>query len=150
MKTRTILGAIAPLAALALVGALYIAASAEPGRADAGVDGYTLSATATSTDGGGAIAVTVDVAPEYKWNKDYPAKFEVLGDLPSGVAVPKRLLKAGDVGIQSDDRRAVANLAWTGEAPGGAAVTVQARFSICNDRVCLMKAAKLSVPLDRR
>lgn len=135
------------LSAASLIVVGLVALSPRAGLADAAVDGFTLRATGESAQRGGVVKVAIDVGPEYKWNKDYPAKIEVLGDLPAGVAFDKRLLKASEGGITATEKQASAAIPWTGEASAGAKVTLQARFSICNDRVCLMKAAKVEVPL---
>jgi hypothetical protein len=131
----------------ALVALGLVALAPRAGHADAAADGFTLRATAAGSADGGIVNVAIDVGPEYKWNKDYPAKVEVLGDLPAGVAIAKRLLKASEGGIAATEKQATAAIPWTGTAATGASVTVQARFSICNDRVCLMKNAKVEVPL---
>jgi|GEM_PF-5306212 len=108
-------------------------------------DGFVAKGAVTVGEAGPALTLTIDVAKEFHWNQEYPAKFEVIGDLPAGVAVPQPIVKAKDGGIKATAQKATTMIPFTRTAQAKGPVTVQARFSICNDRVCLMKSARVEV-----
>lgn len=136
------------VAALSFLGlTACMAASAPP--AAAGEQEYVLSATAPELKVGVASAITikVDVKPGFHWNTEYPAKFELVG-APKGLEIPKPVLAqlSGDFAAKGPNEVAI-NVPATARSATSGEITVHANFSVCNERVCLMKTAKATVPI---
>ncbi len=127
------------LLALLFSGLVAPAATAAPSK-----DGFRLETAVDAATNKVRVAIAVD--PEYHWNTEYPAKIEVKGDLPAGLVVPKRLFKAKDGDIVATGQRATVEIPFQ-RGRGSGEVALEAKFSICNDRVCLMKTATARVRL---
>lgn len=90
------------------------------------------------------LKVKVDKAAGYKWNKEYPAKVE-FPEPPQKVGVAKKVYKqtAGD--FQTTDEQALVKIGLEGKAAGTEKVAAKVRFSICNDKVCLIKKDTVAI-----
>lgn len=118
----------------------------------AGPSEATVTATAAplkvGTDGG--VDVVVDVVEGYHWNSEFPAKVEVgaaTGRAASSLKVTKRTFAQLDGDFQSTERQAKVRIPLQLAAAGDAALPLEVKFSICNDRMCLRKTEKVTVAL---
>jgi hypothetical protein len=109
-------------------------------------EGYKATAAwvAPTPAAPGRVEVVVAIDPAYHWNVEYPAKVEVLGEVPAGLDVPQRIVKAAGGGFAVTPQRVTATVPVAVKGARGGEVALVAKFSICSARVCLMKTAKLS------
>lgn len=92
-----------------------------------------------------AITIKIDVKGGYHWNDEYPARFELKGT-PEAVTVTKAALSQAAGDFKSETPTAVnVKVPALAKAAANGTVTVEAKFSICNERVCLMKKASAVV-----
>lgn len=136
------------LAAAGIVAALTIAVTGASATTDT-ADDYAIEVEAVTVKVGadGAALVRVNALPPYHWNKEYPARVTIEdGDHPS-VTVDKREFKqlSGDFEIADDESWASVRIPVTGKAPGIDTLALDVRFSVCNDKVCLIKRASARV-----
>src|SRR5262245_37631610 len=101
-------------------------------------DGYTI----VVTDGSGKVGeethvvVTIKAKAGFKVNEKYPTKLK-LHDAPSGVELPKQVLKKDDGSFEGKS-------AFTFKVPvkatraGSFDVKGKLKFSVCNDQSCLI------------
>lgn len=120
------------------LASLFIAAPAL--AADADEFELALSAPELKVGADGQLGVKIVVKGGYHWNEEYPAK--LVFTTPTGVTLPKAELAQ----LKGDFKAATPQLVdvkvpATAAAAAAGEVTVEARFSICNDKVCLMKKA---------
>ncbi|MCC6620444.1 MAG: hypothetical protein IT385_04275 [Deltaproteobacteria bacterium] len=139
-----------PLTLLAAAFALLVAAASSSARAEDKDYALTVSAQPLTVGAPGAIVVKLDVKGGYKWNADYPAKIEITG-APAPLTLPKATLSqlAGDFKAETPTALVV-QIPATAKAALDAPVTVSTKFSVCNDRVCLMKKASAVVQITAR
>jgi len=111
---------------------------------------FVVSADPMKVGVRGAIVVKLDVLGGYHWNSDYPAKIEIVG-APDPLGLTKATLSqlAGDFKAQTPTAVLVSVPAEPKSAID-APITVQTSFSVCNDRVCLMKKATAIVTVTAR
>jgi len=137
---RSVIIALATL----LVGTASGVASAEDTNQE-----FLLSASAAPLKLGiaGAIAIKIDVKPGFHWNDDYPAKLELTG-APDGVTLPKATLAqlAGDFKSETPTLVNVAVPAIAATRASGT-ITIDAHFSVCNERECRIKKATTTVQI---
>lgn len=136
------------LAAAGLVAALTIAVTGASATTER-PDDYTIDVEPATVAVGaeGAAVVRVTALPPYHWNKEYPARVTVEdGEHPS-VTIGKREFKqlSGDFEVADDESAATVRIPVTGKAPGSETLTLDVRFSVCNDKVCLIKRAAAQV-----
>lgn len=137
-----------PFVAAVTVGFALAFAAQAPSAFAGKPEGFELKTTVTTNgSGGGVVKVAIAVDAEYHWNTEYPAKVEVKGDLPAGATVPQRIFKAKDGAINATPQLATAEIPYVGTS---GEILVEAKFSICNDRVCLMKTSTAKVNLNAR
>jgi hypothetical protein len=136
----------------ALVAETACAAPAPEIPAAAAPSEATVKATAAPLKVGtdGAVDVVVDVIEGYHWNSEFPAKVEVgaaTGRAASSLKVTKRTFAQLDGDFQSTERQAKVRIPLQLAAAGDAALPLEVKFSICNDRMCLRKTEKVTVAL---
>ncbi|MFO0748600.1 MAG: hypothetical protein U1F43_23490 [Myxococcota bacterium] len=141
---------VASLSVLGLVACM--AASTPPAAAEQPSE-YTLTVTAPAplkVAEKGSFLIAVDVKPGYHWNDEYPATFTVNG-APAELGLTKALLAqlSGDFKSQSPTTVRVPVEAKP-TAATDAKLTVDAHFSVCNERVCLLKNATATVQVVAR
>lgn len=104
---------------------------------------YTLAVSAPEMKVGedSAIHIKVDVAPGYHWNDEYPAHFALIG-APADLELAKTSVSqlAGDFKSETPNLVNVAMKA-TPKAATVVPLTLEAKFSVCNQRICLIKSA---------
>jgi|GEM_PF-1877018 len=148
LKSRT----IALLSVLALsapsLGALACsgANATEPTASDAPTE-YTIEATAAPVKVGseGFAVVTIKIRGEYHWNKEYPAKATVANSGFSAIDVKKTEFKQTSGDFEAEETVATVKIPVTGKATGKETLKVDTRFSVCSDKVCLIKKASADV-----
>jgi len=157
LKTRNIALPFALALALGLPALVAAAApSASPGATDATVRAedapaeYTITASAAPLKvGGESIAVvTITTRGGFHWNKEYPAKATVANPNFTTVDVKKTEFKqsTGDFASVAPTIATV-TIPLTGKAPGRETLKVETRFSVCSDKMCLIKTASADVTL---
>jgi len=139
------------LAALALAGPAAASSSAPeagPSAEDAATE-YTIAVSAAPIKVGaeGVATVQIKTAGGYHWNKEYPAKASIAGAALSTVTAKKLEFKqlAGD--FEAEETVAMVKIPLTGKAAGQETMSVETRFSVCSDKVCLIKKATVEIPL---
>ncbi|PIE17949.1 MAG: hypothetical protein CSA66_05230 [Proteobacteria bacterium] len=140
---------------VSLCAALLLAAGAAwapPPSADRGAsvnENYSVAMVAAPMKAGatGAAVVTFKVDGGFHWNRDYPAKVTVADGSPSGAAVKvgKRELKQLKGDFQATEDGATVKIPLSAVAAGQDTLRVDSRFSICNERMCLIKKASVDV-----
>jgi hypothetical protein len=136
--------------AAAALFALVAPAADNALRADDGAEPYKVRSDAPSVtvNADGTATVTFEVTGEYHWNREYPAKLTV-GTPPKVVSLGKTVFKqlSGDFEVdgQGDSKTARVKVPFKGVASGNDKAPVQAKFSVCNDKVCLIKSADLNL-----
>lgn len=117
------------------------AVSAEDAPAD-----YTIEATAAPVKAGteGFAIVTIKIRGGYHWNKEYPAKATVAtsGD---AIGVSKTEFKQTSGDFESEETVATLKIPVNGKTAGEGTLTVDTRFGVCSDKVCLIKKASANV-----
>ncbi|MCB9736308.1 MAG: hypothetical protein H6745_27310 [Deltaproteobacteria bacterium] len=140
---------IALTAALLLTGAAAVAAgpTADEGK-PAGAE-FSIKATPVklTIDKAGNAVITIAASPGFHWNKDYPAQAVVDGADPKTVKVAKREFKQLSGDFEATETTATVKIPVVGKAAGEEQLTVNARFSVCNESMCLIKKASVEVPL---
>ena len=113
---------------------------------------YRLSVTAADMKVGlpGAIVVKLDVLGGYKWNTEYPAKINVSG-MPDTLLVPKPSFAqlAGDFKLETP-HNVVVNVPIIAKAALKAPVTLDLKFVVCDERVCIVKKTQAKVVVTAR
>jgi hypothetical protein len=92
----------------------------------------------------GFVEVVIVPKQGYKINDKYPTKFTA-DSAPSGVVIPKAVLKVGD-GVFSE-RRGVLKLKIIPSKPGAVKVGGNASFSVCSESACIIGKKHLDVSL---
>ncbi|MBT9557264.1 MAG: hypothetical protein IV100_14590 [Myxococcales bacterium] len=82
----------------------------------------------------GAIELVIKPAAGWKWNKDYPAKFELVNG--KKVTFTKTLLKKAEGDIKGDDAAGKVAIKCRGIAAGSETVNGTMSFSLCNAETC--------------
>lgn len=95
----------------------------------------------------GDAVITITASPGFHWNKDYPAQVVVDGADPTTVKLDKREFKQLSGDFQSTETTATVKIPVVGKSVGEEKLTVNARFSVCNETMCLIKKASVEVPL---
>lgn len=126
-------------AALLAVGPAFAAESDEPYQVEGAAPSVAVSADGTAT-------ITFKVSGDYHWNREYPAKVTI-GKSPKVVSLDKKVFKqlAGDFEVEGegDARIARVKVPFKGVAGGIEETEVETKFSICNEKLCLIKKAAL-------
>lgn len=104
---------------------------------------YAVSLTPDEVEAGARtdVAVVITPASGFKWNDEYPAKFEVVA--PGDVTVGKTEFsqKKKEVEIGKTEARLV--LPVTVSGAGRHELQVKANFSVCNDTSCKIMRKEL-------
>jgi hypothetical protein len=128
------------LAGLSLMASHSTAEASQPSAlATVEGDGYSIVVTDGSGKVGQETQVTVTIRAKegYKVNDKYPFKLK-LADAPSGIELPKPVLKKGDGSFDGKN-------AFTFKVPvkatraGSFDVKGNLKFSVCNDQSCLIE-----------
>ncbi len=124
------------------------AAAAPADKKDKGPT-YAVATPKSEAQAGQAGKGTVTVTPAkgYKWNKDYPAKLTL--DAPKKVKLAKTEYKqlAGD--FKMGEKDAGVEVAYTAAAEAGEdAITGKLKFSVCNDKTCLIEEAAVRIAVN--
>lgn len=107
---------------------------------------YTIEATAVPVKAGtqGFAIVTIKTQGGYHWNKEYPAKATVATSGDS-IGVDKTEFKQTSGDFQAEETVATLKIPVNGKSAGEGTVTVDTRFGLCTDQVCLIKKASANV-----
>jgi hypothetical protein len=82
----------------------------------------------------GAIELVIKPAKGWKWNKDYPAKLELVNG--QKVTFSKVALKKTEGDIKGDDTAGTVAIKGRGNAAGSETVSGTMSFSLCNEETC--------------
>ena len=143
----------ASLVAALVLGPPALASSGPPNaeavRAEAAPAEYSVEVEGATLKAGGAAAalVRIKAAAGYHWNKEYPAKATVTDGSAGAVEVKTREFKQLAGGFEATDGEALVRIPVAGKSAGRETLTVETRFSVCNDKVCLIKKATAEIPI---
>ncbi len=137
---------------LPLLAALFLsAAPALAGDRAPGADNYSVSLTAEPLTVGadGVALLTFKVTGGFHWNKEYPAKATLAEGSATAtpVAATKREFKQLKGDFDVSEHLATVKIPLTGKVAGKDTLRVDTRFSICTERMCLIKKASVDVAL---
>ncbi|MFT7582503.1 MAG: hypothetical protein ACI9MR_004185 [Myxococcota bacterium] len=127
--------------------ALTVSAAAPTGPAShenhekpATAEAFAITTTTDAVDSAGtpgAITVTIKAVGDHKFNTEYPTKL-TFDAAPDGLTLPKSKLTKAD-GTLADKKTFAFTSAVSGKTPGEYQVKGTVKFSVCNDKVCLLK-----------
>jgi hypothetical protein len=108
-------------------------------------EGYRVKVTelATSVGSPGHFLVVIEATSGYKVNTKFPHKLK-LADAPSGLKLPKRLLKKKD-GTFAGTKTFTFKVPVEASKAGNFSVKGKLKLSVCNEETCLIKKEKLKV-----
>ncbi len=134
---------------ISIAAATVAFASVSHAEKPAEADNFTVEAKPASAAVGadGKAVFTIKVAEGYKWNKDYPAKVTVAG-APDNITLKKTTFSQMKGDFETTKEIANVAIPFVGKTAGKNTVKVAAKFSICNDKVCLIKKAETEVALN--
>ena len=90
--------------------------------------------------------VAVLAAKGYKWNKEYPAKLTLKPGTKAKLAKTEFKQLAGDFKLDGDN--ASVAVALTGDKPGEETVKGELKFSVCNEKTCLIEKAEVQIAVN--
>jgi len=137
---------------LVLLGGTLVASAEEPPAVEPKPEPTTAKVTkghfemtlsAPKLCGGGEVKAELALAPRahYKFNKAFPTRVKLTP--PDGVEVPKAKLKKGDAASVSDEGASF-SIPYTCAATASGEVEAEAKFSVCDDKVCKIIKEKIA------
>lgn len=91
----------------------------------------------------GEAVVSVTAAKGYKWNKEYPAKLTLTPG--SRVKLDKAEFKQLGGDFEATDARADVRVPVRADAAGEETIRGEIKFSVCNDKTCLIEKAPVEI-----
>ncbi len=101
---------------------------------DAKFYSFTIEPAAIIVGEETAVLVTVNPADGYKWNDEYPARFQVSG--VKGLTIGKNEFKAKKKDIVTKGKKAAFTIPVTAARAGPFSLTLEGGFSVCNETSC--------------
>lgn len=116
------------------------------GAAHADEAEYTVQAPPVTMKVGQPAPLAVTFAPKgpWHWNKDYPAKLELVA---TGVTIARPTLKQQDGDFKPGKAGIDAAFALTATQAGATTGTLKGKIGLCDDKVCIVKKVELTVAL---
>ena len=110
---------------------------------------FTASSSVTTLTKGsdGKATVTIVPAKGYKWNLQYPAKLTFAAD-GAHVALTKKEFKQLAKEFDASEKKASIHIPMKGTSTGKEIVKGTAKFSVCNERTCLIETAEVKLSVE--
>ena len=94
----------------------------------------------------GKATVTITPAKGYKWNLQYPAKLSFPAD-GAHVALAKKEFKQLAKDFIASEKKASIEIPMKGTSAGQEILKGTARFSVCDERTCVIETAEVSLSI---
>jgi hypothetical protein len=141
---------LAATCCLTFLGAAAVAGSSpavsDPEAAKDTPKEFSIEVKAVELHSGAKASATLSIiaAKGFKWNKEYPAKVTFEGQ-PKYVSLAKVQFKQMGGDFKTSEKRADVSVAMTGKSAGQEILKAKAKFSVCNDTVCVIREASFNV-----
>ena len=109
---------------------------------------FTMSTSGGTLTRGSDGKATVMIVPAkgYKWNLQYPAKLSFPAD-GAHVALAKKEFKQLAKDFDASEKKASIHVPMKGTSAGAEVLKGTAKFSVCNERTCLIETAEISLSI---
>ena len=135
------------IASVALIACNAVDANGEEPKKAGKVAAFelTIESSPVKTGKDGAFAVVITPSKGYKWNKDFPASFKVnSADSPVATLAKKEFTRDA---FKTKGKRTALSVPFRGGDVGSSKVAGKARFSVCNEKTCLLLNEDVQVEL---
>ena len=109
---------------------------------------YEVEATVSSVHAGQEGTPSFQVTPQngYKWNEEFPARVSVKVSDGAVASISKKEWLKGDFRKAQEARRVA--IPYLAGRVGKTEMTVEARFSVCDDERCLIESKTLTTQVE--